>query len=128
MNSKDPIVAVLEDLIENGGEIPQRVTNRMVLAAAIKGIEISQDNTDLIDRNLEVVKEEFEKTNGRVEELEKFEVLNNEAREHQKDHCDELKTTAKWRYVYLALSAIIVFILAWHTGVDLGWWPGLVIP
>lgn len=36
--SDDPILEVLDDILENGSKLPPKVSNRLLLAASLKGI------------------------------------------------------------------------------------------
>ena len=46
----DPILEVLDDILDDGGAIPPRVSNRLLLAASVKGIRLSGENKILIER------------------------------------------------------------------------------
>jgi hypothetical protein len=72
--SDDPILEVLDDLLENGDEakIPSRVSNRLLLAASVKSIRYSKDNKDAIDRNLRVVDVHFKEIETVVTRNAKF--------------------------------------------------------
>lgn len=47
--SDDPILEVLDDILDNGGKLPARVSNRLLLAASVKGIRLSGENKTLIE-------------------------------------------------------------------------------
>ena len=46
----DPILEVLDDILDNGARIPAKVSNRLLLAASIKGIRQSCDNKESLEK------------------------------------------------------------------------------
>jgi len=114
----DEVLDILDDILDNGTDIPARVSNRLLLAAVRKNYRISADNSEAIARNLSVVTEALI---PRIVDLE----------EHSKEHCGKIEKVSLWKdrtgNVLVALvigMAMALAVVGWHTGVDFGWWPG----
>lgn len=96
----DEMLEVLDDVFDNGNAIPQRVSNRMLLAAVRKNYKMSCDNK---------------------EKIAEGNLLIPEFREVQK------KTSTLMKIIYGISLGMVVLLCAitWHTGMDLGWFPPL---
>lgn len=118
MSEHDPLVDLMDELIKNGGEFPQKVTNRMIFAMAFRSARQSLKNEEKIDRNLETLKDEIKSTNGRVEDLEKSQVLNDDTRSKLFDHLKDYKSLSARSWAIIALLTVVLVILGAH-GIDL---------
>ena len=130
MNVNDPLVLAIEDIIDNGGDIPQKASNRLILAAVLKGMKDSANGREelksLIDRNLDVVSDEFEKTNGRVAEIEEgvitlcqAEIINEKSRATQTKLESDVQSISKKVIALIVTVTLLGALLGWHIGIPL---------
>lgn len=72
----DPLMDTIDDIFENGEDIPRNVSNRMLLGAIKKSYNASQDNKAAIESNLKTVMRLFTGNPSQPKRAGVFERLN----------------------------------------------------
>jgi len=106
----DEMLEALVDVMDNGGKLPQTVSNRMLLAAVCKNYRVSSDNAITIE----------EKLIPRIDLLKEIQ----DRHDIELKRCTERTHKIDVEMAFLVIGMIVMIaVLAWSTGIDLGWLP-----
>ena len=108
-NEHDEMLEVLDDILDNGTEIPQVVSNRMLLAAIRKNYKTSAENA---------------KSMGALESERALILATHLPRVARNEKLTEGLVKLSWALCIAV--AVLTAAITWHTGIEIGWFPAII--